>query len=842
MKQPLLLSILFYCTQLFSQSIPGVTKISNGRSGMSFIFKDQQNRIWSGYGGMQYFNTRKFNGLIRTDSNSKDTVLFNSGIFTDGLEWNNTIYIAADNGLHFWKNDSLSQVSSPEKCNTLQIFKDSLFIGTSGNGLFSFKNGAFRQQRIKIQGRFFDTINDLASDGKSLWLATNSGLLQYKNGTFSLIPTPVTSILMPQYERRILSVEVDNKGRVWFSNASPENGINTFYIIDQSVVTPVHQYYSQFCELNSFLPKRIDHLSRARNGCILLGTSWGLIEFGSTINYFPVDVEALRDSMLITSALINANNHFFMAFEDLNGHYIAACNNGIYDIDRTLYSLDAFSHNFLTTYKRSTANININDIDASIANDGSWFNGNDLIRMFQKDPIMKLRSGSCANAMFASGLWLGGKIEGDSAEYVSAQTYKQTGSDFITGPLNTKTLDHDPALVSKYNHIWSVTQKDIDDFIANRNKSGYQIPNDILTWPANPEPNTIQFMAPYVDVDQNNIYDPSKGDYPKIKGDQMLWWVFNDAIPHSTPQAQPLKFQINAACYAYHNLKASAKDSNFLANRTILFDFTIFNLSARDFKDVYIGIMNDPDLGYYGDDYVSCDTILNIGYAFNADDMDDLPYGFGKNPPMVACQFLDRDMHYFTYYNNSADPISGNPKNASDFYRFMTGPTVRNLSIYKKPCDFNPGFDPQGDRRFMMSTKIGDVLPGSSFKLNFAYFLQYDPEKNYLKEDCNVIQTSAARIKNWYTNDNFPTFANWSTDINSNKTQSLNIYPNPAHTTLYIETESSVKNIKVIDLTGRIILEVRHSNSVLIEALSEGLYQVQIETVNGTVTKKFIKQ
>src|SRR5574343_214899 len=333
MKQPLLLSILFYCTQLFSQSIPGVTKISNGRSGMSFIFKDQQNRIWSGYGGMQYFNTRKFNGLIRTDSNSKDTVLFNSGIFTDGLEWNNTIYIAADNGLHFWKNDSLSQVSSPEKCNTLQIFKDSLFIGTSGNGLFSFKNGAFRQQRIKIQGRFFDTINDLASDGKSLWLATNSGLLHYKDGAFSLIPTPVTSILMPQYERRILSVEVDNKGRVWFSNASPENGINTFYVIDQSVSTPVKNYFSTYCEIAKLLPNRIDHLTRANNGTILLGTPWGLIEFGNSVKYFPIDAATFRDSFMTSNALLKFNDHFFMTFEAQNGHYIAACNSGIFDID-----------------------------------------------------------------------------------------------------------------------------------------------------------------------------------------------------------------------------------------------------------------------------------------------------------------------------------------------------------------------------------------------------------------------------------------------------------------------------------------------------------------------------
>ncbi len=842
MKQPLLLSILFYCTQLFSQSIPGVTKISNGRSGMSFIFKDQQNRIWSGYGGMQYFNTRKFNGLIRTDSNSKDTVLFNSGIFTDGLEWNNTIYIAADNGLHFWKNDSLSQVSSPDKCNTLQIFKDSLFIGTSGNGLFSFKNGAFRQQRIKIQGRFFDTINDLASDGKSLWLATNSGLLHYKDGAFSLIPTPVTSILMPHYERRILSVEVDNKGRVWFSNASPENGINTFYVIDQSVSTPVKNYFSTYCEIAKLLPNRIDHLTRANNGTILLGTPWGLIEFGNSVKYFPIDAATFRDSFMTSNALLKFNDHFFMTFEAQNGHYIAACNSGIFDIDRSVFTLEKFTHNAINTYKRSVSEININDVHANIANDGTWFNGEDLFRVFNNNPQMQLSSISCKNTMYSSELWLGAKVAGDTNYFVSAQSYKSYGSDYISGPLNINTLTHDPSLVSKYNRIWSVRRQEIEDFITNRNKAGYQIPTSILEWPGNPEPNTIQLMAPYVDVDQNSIYEPLKGDYPNIKGDQMLWWVFNDAIKHFTPKAKPLNFQINASCYAYNNKKSSEKDSIFLANRTIIFDFIVFNLSSETYEDVYIGIMNDPDIGFYGDDYVSCDSNLNIGYAYNADNNDDLPSGFGNNPPMVACQFLNHDMHYFTGYNNSADPISGNPNKASDFYRLMSGPIVRDLSIYKKPCDLNIGGNQSGDRRFMMSAKIGNLNVGESFRLNFAYFIQYDSAKNYLKDDCNAIQTSGNRIKNWYDNNTFPSFPYWSTDIQSQTLKPLTIYPNPAQSHLTIETKLTMNKISIIDMSGRTILECQSSSSVQIEALSEGMYQICIETDQGVYREKFIKQ
>ena len=42
---------------------------------------------------------------------------------------------------------------------------------------------------------------------------------------------------------------------------------------------------------------------------------------------------------------------------------------------------------------------------------------------------------------------------------------------------------------------------------------------------------TINFdkdLAPFVDVDNDGNYNPLNGDYPKIKGNQSIWWVMND--------------------------------------------------------------------------------------------------------------------------------------------------------------------------------------------------------------------------------------------------------------------------------------------------------------------------
>lgn len=842
MKKVLLLAILHCSIQLIAQTIPGVTKISKGRSGMAFMFKDSKNRVWSGYGGMQRNNSRIYNGLMYTDSTNKDTSLITIGIITDGLEWQNAVYFSSDKGLYRYKNDSMLQYSDPVNSNTLQLYKDSLYIGTTGSGLYRFKDGNFTQQRIMINNRFYDTINDLASDGKSLWIASNSGLIQYQNGKFTLISTPLTSTTSRLDEFRILSVETDGLGRVWFSNASPETIVTTFYVMDKTTITPVKSIYSNYCELSTVLPWRIVHLTRARNGTILLGTRWGLIEFGPSLKYFPADEVAFNDSMYSSNASLIDNEHFNMAFEANDGHYFAACQSGIFEIDRKVYSLENFSQNALKNYKRSVSKIHINEIDANISNDGSWFNGDDLFRIFSNNPKLQLSSIPCRNMMYSSGLWLGAKIAGDSAYYVSAQTYKKSVSDYTPGPISLNTLEFDKALASKYNKIWSVTRQEIEEFLKNRNSSNYQIPESILNWPANAEPGILKEMAPYVDVDQNSVYEPNKGDYPRIKGDQMLWWVFNDAIKHSTKNAQPLKFQINAMCYAYNNLRTSAKDSNNLANRTILFDFSVYNLSNNQYNEVYIGIMNDPDLGYYADDYVTCDTVLNIGYVCNSDNIDDQPPGFGVNPPMLACQFLNHKMHYFTGYNNSSDPVYGNPKEAKDFYSFMKGPLVRDLSIYKKPCQIPGSFVEKGDRRFMMSAKIGDLSIGQSFTLSFAYFVQYDKNKNYLVDDCDAIQTSGNRIKNWHNNNNFPSHPYWTSDINSILDLPLTIYPNPAQTILNIETKLAYSSAQIADMSGKIYLITDTKNQIDISELSSGVYTIKLLTESGPVVKLFIKE
>ena len=74
----------------------------------------------------------------------------------------------------------------------------------------------------------------------------------------------------------------------------------------------------------------------------------------------------------------------------------------------------------------------------------------------------------------------------------------------------------------------------------------------------------------------------------------------------------------------------------------------------------------------------------------------------------------------------------------------------------------------------------------------------------------------------------------------------FNIYPNPVHNELFIETEVNVEEIRIYDVYGRMTMrqQVNGTTSqqvVNVADLNGGIYFVKIVTSNGEVVKRFIK-
>ena len=63
----------------------------------------------------------------------------------------------------------------------------------------------------------------------------------------------------------------------------------------------------------------------------------------------------------------------------------------------------------------------------------------------------------------------------------------------------------------------------------------------------------------------------------------------------------------------------------------------------------------------------------------------------------------------------------------------------------------------------------------------------------------------------------------------------LQIYPNPATDVVNISAKQEIKNINIIDLSGKRVKSLIPSNQINVSSLAKGTYILQVLYVNGSV-------
>ena len=350
--------------------------------------------------------------------------------------------------------------------------------------------------------------------------------------------------------------------------------------------------------------------------------------------------------------------------------------------------------------------LNINNVRTTIMGAGDmWWNLN--------DGRYEIPKNSNKHSMFAGALWIAGIDAGEQLK-AAAMTYRQTGNDFWTGPLDASG-EIDAETCEEYDKHFAITRQEVDEFIAWYNDNDaypdYSIPLSILNWPGNGIDGDYQFLAPYYDANDDGEYNPSDGDYPRydidgnldcneddlIYGDQTLYWIFNDkGNIHSETSADPIGIEVRAQAFAFA--------TNDEINDMTFYNYKIINRATTQLKNAYFGQWVDPDLGNYLDDYVGCDVARGFGYCYNGDDNDDGGTGYGVTPPAIGVDFFqgpladpddgidnDRDsiidepgeqsiMSRFVYYNNDFT-VTGNPENGQHIYNYLRGRWKDGLEI-----------------------------------------------------------------------------------------------------------------------------------------------------------------
>jgi hypothetical protein len=379
----------------------------------------------------------------------------------------------------------------------------------------------------------------------------------------------------------------------------------------------------------------------------------------------------------------------------------------------------------------AAVDLDINNVRARIMNGGDmWW---DLVSTARYE-IPKVTEANQVHrtSLFAGALWIGG-LENNNLK-LAAMTYRQTGNDFFPGPLDTVSASVDPAVCRQYDKIFEITRSEIDRFKDDNT----QITEAIRNWPAmgNTSQGQARFLAPFVDVNHNFVYDPDAGDYPNVFGDQTLWWIYNDkGNIHSESKAEAIGLELQTQAFAY--------TTNDEINNMTFYTTTITNRSKNRLDSTYFGQWVDADLGYAFDDYIGCDTTRQLGICYNGDNLDEGVTGYGANPPSVGVDFFKGPtdnkgkqigMSYFVYYNNDFT-VMGNPEEGIHYFYYLTGRWKNGDPITfggngrggaQKTHVMFPG-DPNnpsewsevtagnkpGDRRFLQSSGAFSLKPGA---------------------------------------------------------------------------------------------------------------------------------
>lgn len=362
----------------------------------------------------------------------------------------------------------------------------------------------------------------------------------------------------------------------------------------------------------------------------------------------------------------------------------------------------------------SRAELDINNVRAMVLNGGDmWW---DLNNPQYEVPKVNEPNQPRRHSIFAGALWIGGEDDSNNL-YVAAQTYRQAAgaaapdAGFWPGPLDDQGATTSDVCAPWNTHA-KINKTVIDQFRAGGIPSDPSaIPDAIREWPAKNNPYLLERpsldndLAPFIDVDGDGNYDPLRGDYPSILGDQAIWWVVNDAGGAKEPQSPPIGLEDQVMAFAFQT-------SDLLNNMTF-YRHKVINKGQKTLNRTWIGQWVDPDLGYFNDDFVGCDVGRGLGLCYNGDDFDEGVSGYGNNPPTVSVDFFegpladpgdgidnDRDsyltgvfnrdsvdepgekiiMSNFVYYNNDFS-VNGNPTTSQHFYNYLrskitTGPDL----------------------------------------------------------------------------------------------------------------------------------------------------------------------
>jgi len=462
------------------------------------------------------------------------------------------------------------------------------------------------------------------------------------------------------------------------------------------------------------------------------------------------------------------------------------------------------------------------------------------------DPSISSYNNPSADFFDFTGFWMLGKNGGSTFASVNFREDEETWP----GPIDTMTrIARDPL---DWNYVWVVTRQQVETHSRDFMKDGYQVPNAIRDWPADHEDQFVQSnLAPYVDWNSNQIYDPENGDYPAFDGDKVIYTISNDQYgEHLSSGTDKMIVEQLTRLYVF--------DQPALKN--IIFGTTYFiNRSTRDYAPFQVGHHIDFRLGNDNDNRVYTDVERGLFGAYNDDANDEGASGFGQTRPVAGICYLNTDLHSSTIFVEG-DDVRGIPVSTSEFENVMsglwtdgaqkvmngngTGSGMGTRYVYPGTTDpenldldwtESSSGEEAGRRSGLMSAELPTLAAGDHFRLDYAIITDTsDLGKDRLTELAD------------YARNHFRTTMSSNKMDHLAETRDL-FYPNPLRMSQELTIDTRVKRLIISDYSGRRLLELEEEELnakkyrlPCSELFDAGVYLVTVQFEHGNKSSKLV--
>lgn len=856
MKQIFTLTLLLGCASFLAkaQQPQGVTNLGQpeippeyavGLALKNTILSAEDGTIWFSTSAVKHADSIVMESLIVQYNNGNWSVFHHNSTpmlprsINTISEKDNIIYIASPDGL-FTFDGNVQEIESLQSQNIRSLFTDNetIAVGTD-NGLFILEDENWIQYNTNNSGLCFDTITSLEkTNDHRLWIGTKAGISVLNGSDWQTINSENSNLT----DDHILCLKADPGNTVWIGtqNAGPFKYANeSVKSIYELMPYPEPDY------------KDINAIAVDAEGTV----------------FIPHRAIPYSETRLL---IINKNEYRLSenAIDRSTPLYAAADDKLYFSSYRDLMVLNKSEIEQINSMSR--LDVNNVEVDFTAVSRVAW-----QINTADK-PVFHIPKGSNTSTIFTSCLWMGGLDEAGALHF-AGERFNQGptlnyGADFWPGPLSNSEEIYE-ADKHLWNRVWKLSKEDIEYHKENWYKPDYVPLPDILNWPVhgNPEYGQMEMMAPYMDMQSNGIYEPMAGDYPVIRGDQVLFFIFNDdRKEHTESGGNKLGVEVHAMAYAFDQPESPALD------HTIFINYQIINRSSNTYSDFHLAKFTDFDLGYPFDDFVGCDTLLNSFFAYNGMPVDGSgePESYGENPPAQGESFLSHDLSSFVYYGNYDNPSHGEPRTAEHFYNYMRAMWKDSTHVLYGgtghpsgegttdiPTNYMFSGDPvsgegwsevsesnaPGDRRGVGGAFIGNFDPNDRICFDIA-FVYGRSDQGHL-ESANTMKANIEAIRDFYAanidgncTDLIPT----STIEIGAESQAPKLFPNPATNMLYVSfAETEKVRASIFNSLGQLVYQTDRQGNELqfdLSRLENGLYILKLQTSDNAFSYKFIKQ